>query len=224
MIPIQRLDEPEVLRKNKARWCAAFLERRAKSPEQKPSSSQYAHAQVVSTLEAMSHHKCFYCEQKTKETTCEVDHHVEVAERPDLAFEWTNLYLSCPVCNSRKQPNRSIPIADCLDPCDPAVDPSAHLDFDDELIRARAGSSRGLATIKKYKLDRDDLDLKRARQLKLLLKAIIEIKARMIAEGRKTMTERELELLRSFAQPDFPFSLMFSVYLERYGYLERKGA
>jgi hypothetical protein len=215
VIPVKRLPEPDVLTKNKDRWCTAFLEQRAEDPEKRPRSNQYAHPDVVSTLEAMSHHKCFYCEQSTKQTKREVDHHVEIAEDPSRAFDWTNLYLACWDCNHHKQPNRAIPVTDCVDPCDPGARPSEHLTFDDELIRGR--SPKGLATIQKYKLDRPDLDHRRLRQLHQLGKTIDAIKNNMLADGRKTMNEREKEVLRRFFQPDFPFSLMFTIYLAGMG-------
>jgi uncharacterized protein (TIGR02646 family) len=215
VIPVKRLPEPDVLATNKDRWCAAFLEQRAKDPKKRPESKQYAHPDVVSTLEAMSYHKCFYCEQSTKQTKREVDHHVEVAEDPSRAFEWTNLYLACWDCNHQKQSNRAISVTDCLDPCDPETRPSEHLTFDDELIRGQ--SPKGLATVKKYKLDRPDLDHRRGRQLRQLDKARIAIQESMISDGRKTMNEQEKEVLRRFCQPDFPFSLMFKAHLESIG-------
>lgn len=165
----------------------------------------------------MSHHKCFYCEQSTKESRCKVDHHVEVAEDPTRAFTWANLYLSCWDCNRHKQPHRSIPVTGCLDPCAPEARPSNHLTFENELIRAREGSSEGLATIKKYSLDRPNLDHKRLKQLQLFDRALLAIKDAMIAEGRKDMNDGEKALLRGFRQPDFPFSLMFYIHIERLG-------
>lgn len=214
MIPIKRLPPPDVLSRNEERWRAAFLEERAKAPQKRPSSKQYAHPAIVATLKAMSHHKCFYCEQSTKQARSEVDHYIEVAEDPTRAFTWTNLYLSCFECN-RKQPHRAIPVTDCVDPCATDAEPSAHLTFEDELIRARGGSARGLATIQKYRLNRDDLDHKRLKQLQLFSKALGGVKDAMIAEGRKEMNEDEKALLRRFREPDFPFSLMFQVALEQ---------
>ncbi|WP_433929965.1 HNH endonuclease [Sorangium cellulosum] len=214
MIPIKRLPPPDVLVRNEERWRAAFLEQRAKDPQkQRPSSRRYAHPDIVSALEAMSHHKCFYCEQSTKQARPEVDHYIDVAEDPARAFTWTNLYLSCWECNHHK--HRTIPATDCLDPCAPDAQPSAHLMFDDELIRAREGSAQGLATIKKYRLDRRDLDHKRLKQLQLFNKVLGRIKDDMIAEGRRHMNENEKDLLWSFRSPDFPFSLMFGVVLEQ---------
>lgn len=110
MMALKRLPEPRVLAENKARWSEKYQAERAQSPKKRPSGSQYAHKEVVETLQSMSFHKCFYCEQSTKQTRPEVDHYVEVSERPDLAFEWANLYLSCRECND-KLPFKSIPPA-----------------------------------------------------------------------------------------------------------------
>lgn len=174
MIPIKRLPAPDVLARNEERWRTAFLEQRARAPQKRPSSKQYAHPDIVSTLEAMSHHKCFYCEQSTKQTQRDVDHYIDIAEDPTRAFTWENLYLSCWECNHQKQPHRAIPATCCLD------------------------------------------DHKRLKQLQLFNEALVRIKDAQIADGRKDMTENEKEVLRSFCQPDFPFSLMFKVHLERH--------
>jgi 5-methylcytosine-specific restriction endonuclease McrA len=211
MIPLRRLEEPRVLAESRERWRDKYLEERAKSPKKRPPHAQYAHKDIVATLEAMSFHKCFYCEQSTKQGKPEVDHYIEVAERPDRAFEWSNLYLSCNGCND-KLPNTSIPAADCLDPCDASAPPAEHLTYDEEFIRPRADSTRGRRTIQKYRLDRDDLDHKRVRQLRLFDKTISSIKSAMLVEQRRSMNDNEKELLRRFRQPDQPFSLMFEVY------------
>lgn len=216
MIPLQRLPEPPVLASHRDDWRARFLAARASKPGKRPSSRQYAHADIVATLEAMSAHKCFYCEQSTKENGSEVDHYIEVAEAPERAFEWANLYLACPGCN-HKEPNTSIPCAACLDPCDPGVRPEEHLNFDGDLVRANADSPRGRQTIQKYRLDRRELDLKRCRQLRQFDAARDAIKNKMIADGRHSMGAQELEVLRSFAQTERPFSLMFRIYFARVG-------
>lgn len=215
MIPIRRLPAPEVLTEKNAEWTADFLAKRAGEAGLRPNKRRYAHRDVFDVLAAMSHYKCFYCEQSIKPpANAEVDHHVEVAERPDLAFAWENLYLACSDCNRRKLTNKQIPTTACVDPCDPAVNPLDHLSFNDELVVTRDGSSRGAETIRKYRLDRPDLDGLRAKELKWLHKAALAIDARMIADGRKVRQPAEDELLRSFAQSDHPFSHMLRVALE----------
>lgn len=73
----------------------------------------YGHDLVRAALEELFHHKCAYCESKvTASSDWPVEHFRpkgRVAERPDhpgyywLAYEWTNLYLSCTLCNERRR-------------------------------------------------------------------------------------------------------------------------
>lgn len=216
MISLRRLAEPEILQTKKADWDRAFASRRAQNPQAKAWNSQYAHDEIKRRLEAMSCHKCFYCEQGVKANS-QVDHYIEVAERPDLAHEWTNLYLSCPDCNSGKLKNTVIPAKNCIDPCDSSVNPEEHLAFSKEFIKPHNKSSLGDQTIRKYGLDRPELDAERVRRLLCFVETQNEILRGMNSEGRKTMSDEELGLLRSFAQPDAPFSLMFRCYLQRDG-------
>lgn len=102
----------------------------------------------------------------------------------------------------------------CINPCDSTVRPSDHLTFDGEFIRARDNSVLGVATIKKYHLDRDELDHKRLKQLQVFDRTLIDILEKRISDGGRPLSDGELELLRRFRQPDHPFSLMFSVTLE----------
>lgn len=72
----------------------------------------YAHAEVQRALEKLFHDKCAYCEGKPVATAdWDVEHFRpkgKVAERDGhpgyywLAYEWTNLYLSCQHCNQKR--------------------------------------------------------------------------------------------------------------------------
>lgn len=210
MIPIARLREPRILAEKKATWAAAFTA----SGKRRPDSNKYAHPEVVQTLRSMSHDKCFYCE--TRESRLTVDHYVEVSERADLAFEWANLYLACDGCQ-KKEPNTSVPVAGCLDPCAADVVPADHLSFADE--RAKPRSPRGEQTVRKYRLNREARLLERCRQLRLWGQVLDRIREMQIADGRSSMTTGELAELRRFADADEPFSLMFSCLLKERGLL-----
>ncbi len=217
MIRIKRLPEPEILSKNKGKWLDKYLKRKQSAPGARPSSRQYGHPDIRNVLKAMSFGKCFYCECKLgeKEGDEEVDHYVEVGENPKLAFEWENLYLSCYGCNRKKMPNKSIPATDCVDPCDTNEDPALHLTFEDEFIRAKGHSPKGMNTIQKYGLDRTALNYRRVKQLQQFEKLLRRLRERQIQEGRKKLKETEKELLERFKAPDHGFSLMFSVYLSQ---------
>lgn len=216
MVPLVRGPTPRPLAEHGDRWTETYVAERAANPSKRPHPERYGHSEVRVELRRMSLGKCFYCERKLTEGEQEVDHHIEVAERPDLAFAWENLYLSCEACN-RKAPNTQIPVASCVDPCAPSASPKEHLTFHRECIQPRANSSHGRKTIEKYRLHRDELDLARARALNEFHEAFEAVLLRMNASGRKDPSVEERELLRDFADPARPFSLMMATYLKRLG-------
>ncbi len=212
MIALQRLVEPAVLTENGEKWLERFLELRKNSPGQRPDSRQYGHREIRNTLRAMSFGKCFYCERKLSESEDEIDHYIEVAESPEQAFLWENLCLSCRDCNRHKTPNARISVSECLNPCDTTADPTEHLTFAEEIIRPRHGSSIGTRTIQKYRLDRDQLNYLRTKQLQQFERFVRGLHIVCMREGRQ-LNQAEKEAIASFGQADHEFSLMFRTYL-----------
>jgi uncharacterized protein (TIGR02646 family) len=217
MVPLVRGPAPAILEEKAAAWTAKYLAERTADPHKKPDPRCYGHPRVRVELRRMSGHKCFYCERILTEREQEVDHHIEVAERPEEAFAWSNLYLSCGSCNRSKAPNKIDPVASCVDPCAPSVAPERHLLFDDERIAPRDDSPSGLRTIRKYHLDRDDLNLARLRALQELSNAVIAVLTKANGEGRKP-SDDERSLIRAYASPTRPFSLMMRTKLRRLGW------
>jgi uncharacterized protein (TIGR02646 family) len=213
VIPITRLPEPAKLSENKEKWLTAYLKKRQSRPNSRPSSDQYGHPEIRNVLRAMSFDKCFYCERKLALSEDEVDHYIGVTEDPTLAFDWYNLYLSCPTCNRRKLSNTTIPVSDCLDPCDPSENPAEHLTFDDEFIVSKDGSPKGSATIQKYRLSRPELDRLRDKQLRRFYETLSKLQKRQVDDGGRPLTQSEKAVLASFKEPQHAFSLMFSVHL-----------
>jgi 5-methylcytosine-specific restriction endonuclease McrA len=213
---LKRLPAPQILTDKKEEWTHRFLQ----SNKPRPDSSKYAHDEIRSTLNAMSFHKCFYCERKLKGIPQEVDHYVEVAEAREKAFEWENLCLACSDCN-KKLPNRSIPNQATLDPfvyTDEEI--MEHITFEDEIIMINQASAVGAQTIRKYKLDSETLDLLRGKYLKEFHKELIKILESRIREKRSHLNAQEKSALRRFAQIDHPFSLMFKILLAKYPQIE----
>lgn len=209
---IKRFEKPEILQKKEKEWTEAFLA----SDKTRPDNSKYAHKDIVKILKSMSFHKCFYCETSIKGTYKEIDHYIEVAERKDLAYNWENLYLACSNCND-KIPNKSISVTDTLNPClhtDTEIE--ACLSFENETIRAINNTQLGLKTIQKFHLDTESLDALRSKQLHYFKDILIEIKENQIKENRKKLTDKEIESLKTFAQEDSSFSLMFKILLRKY--------
>ena len=217
MVPLVRGPIPAVLQEKAATWTAKYLAERQTDPSKRPDHRCYGHEQVRHELRSMSCHKCFYCERGLTVREQEVDHHVEVAERPQDSFSWENLYLSCKPCNQDKKPNTTHPVTSCLDPCAPGVAPDEHLIFIGESIVARDDSPTGQSTIRKYNLDRGDLNSARLKALQELSLAVIAVYKRAHDEGRKVSAD-ERSLIRAFTSSTRPFSLMMRAQLQQLGW------
>lgn len=150
-------------------------------------SDIYGHVSVKEALIAAQHGKCCFCEAKiTHISYGDVEHFRPKAgyrQRPHdplgrpgyywLAYDWSNLYLCCQLCNQRFKKN-TFPLVDAglrcrnhrtdlsveeplfLDPGG-AVNPEDHIEFLAEQPRARKGSLRGRMTIQALGLRREPL-------------------------------------------------------------------
>jgi hypothetical protein len=209
---LERLPKPDKLIQKENEWTETFIE----SGKLRPDNSKYGHKDILADLNAISYWKCFYSEQKLKGIPKEIDHHIEVSERKDLAYDWDNLYLSSTICNN-KLPNKTISVNDVLNPftnSDEEIE--AHLTFEDGCITAKDGSKLGFDTIKKYRLNSELLDSLRDKQLIQFYKVLNVISHNQIKENRQTINEDEKDALRRFAQPDHSFSLMFRLLLKKH--------
>ena len=219
MIHIDRLPCPGILANTQEEWQQKYEEKLKESPKARPDSSKYAHKDIRKQLWAMSHGKCFYCESPLVDTPKEVDHFIEVAADSSMAYEWRNLYLACQNCND-KLPHGAIPVSEVLDPCrDSDKEIRSNITYEDEVIRAIPGSPKGMKTIEKYRLNTELLDSKRAKWLNKIAKAIIDIQADQIKEGRTCCNEEEARRLQLFMQPDSPYSLMSTIYIGKIKFL-----
>lgn len=213
MIHLIRLSIPEILDRKKAEWTLKLLEARKTHPKTRPDHNKYGHQEIKNKLFAISSHKCFYSEEMLKGVYREIDHHIEVDEKPELAYEWDNLYLASSNSND-KLPNKDINTTEVLDPfrnTDKEIE--ANLYFEDECILS--DSEIGKKTIKKYRLDSEGLDLKRSKLLHKFKNLLLEIKDNIIKEGRNHYNEEEKLKLKKFADSNSPFSLMFKLILKK---------
>ena len=158
----------------------------------------YNDARVRERLRADQHDKCCYCESYFSSTGYgDVEHfrpkggyQQEAADdlhKPGyywLAYEWSNLYFACQLCNQRYKGNL-FPLADPARRAvahtnalateqpllpDPATEnPAAHLAFVQDA--AQALDARGAACIQVFGLDRPELIKRRLDKLKALKQA-----------------------------------------------------
>ncbi|MDE5882991.1 MAG: HNH endonuclease [Muribaculaceae bacterium] len=212
---IDRLNIPEVLNRNHAKWQADFNAKKAANPQARPDSSKYAHKDIRKQLMSMSHNKCFYCEGMLLDRPKEVDHYVEVAVDHSKAFDWNNLYMACLNCND-KVPHNTIPVSAALNPIlDSDADIKTHISFDKEIIFPMPGSLKGKQTITKFRLDTDLLNAQRRDWIIKIDGIIIDILKKMVAEGRQSFSDEELSVINRFMDSASPFSLMSEVYIKR---------
>lgn len=203
MIRIRKPAEPpEVLRTKGAKaqrsLCTAYS-RASRSYENGKRSFEfdpdlYAHESVKQSLRKAQHDKCAFCESKFAHISYgDVEHFRpkagwrqeddEPLTRPGyywLAYEWSNLFLSCTLCNQQFKKNL-FPLQTPMrrarshqdevtkeDPLllDPSVDdPETFISFREEVPYAVRGNARGEATIHLLGLRREALAERRRERL-----------------------------------------------------------
>ena len=153
-------------------------------------SGIYGAKSVKDALQKAQHGKCAFCESKiTHITYGDVEHFRPKAgyrQRPRdplvrpgyywLAYEWSNLFFCCTLCNQRFKRNhfpledatrRAVSHHDDIETEQPLLihpevdDPASFLEFEEEYIRAIDGHPRGEATIEILGLNRAEIVEKR---------------------------------------------------------------
>jgi len=145
-------------------------------------SKVYAHKTVKAALRKTQHDKCCFCESKVTHISYgDVEHFrpkagvrqksSDVLERPGyywLAYEWSNLFFSCQLCNQRFKGNL-FPLRNPAGRAkshddnvaaekpifiDPSEDVGKYISFREEVIVAVDNNARGKTTIEALGLDR----------------------------------------------------------------------
>jgi len=115
---LENLDEPDLLRDNKAEWQRQFVA----DPTNKTKKYRYRDITIKEQAKKETHGKCAYCESKIGHNTPgDIEHKIPSSVKQDLHFEWTNLTIACTECNRRKNAyfSEEKPF---LDPYDDEVD------------------------------------------------------------------------------------------------------
>jgi uncharacterized protein (TIGR02646 family) len=182
-------------------------------------SDIYGADAVKTALIEAQHRKCCFCESKIKHVTYgDVEHYRPKAayrQAPDepeqppgyywLAYEWTNLFLSCPLCNRRHKRNlfplrnpdaRATSHRDDVDEEEPLFlhpgrsAPEAHIGFRKATAFARNGSKRGGRTIAALQLNRDALHEMRRDYYETAFKELKGL-LRFLESGNLTVSEEQ---------------------------------
>ena len=187
----------------------------------------YGAVEVKEALRAAQHDKCCFCEAKLGHAQFgDVEHFRPKASARQraggppstgyywLAYTWTNLYLSCELCN-RRHKGELFPLVNgeqrvsshhrsadlereqplFIDPgCE---DPTELIEFRREYAAPVQGNARGLATREALQLNRDRLAEHRRERLALLRLSVMVL-ARAIHRKLPDDGERELMMALSF--------------------------
>lgn len=212
---LSRLEKPNILQKKDIIWTQEF----ENSEKTRPDNSKYGHIEIRNELHRISFKIFFYSEVKfASETEGQVDHYYEVTNKK-LAVDWDNFFLAHKDCNQGKPSNKVIPNTETLNPfLDNDSEIENHLTFEDEFITSKNNSSKGLNTIKKYRLDKDIFCILRSKELSKFRNLLVQILQNINLNNRK-INEIEKNALNVFCQPDFPFSLMFRIHLKKHNLL-----
>lgn len=191
MIPLSRPAKPSVLARNEAKW-RNRLASAATDEQEKKALARYNQPEVREALWEMCNGKCAYCERQLDDSDAHIEHYRPKAnpQYRHLAFEWTNLLLSCSTCNSSRYKGDKFPEATDGGPIiDPSgEDPGAHLQFVFDPAAGTASvygsTTRGNTTVQVLGLNRQKLRRKRTQWVTYL--ALIREKAR---EGDATAAQ-----------------------------------
>lgn len=159
MIKLKKGPEPKILIDNAEKWTEEY--RKCLDNNEKPSSTianRYNRSEIKSALEEETHGKCAYCESYIKDISYgDVEHILPKNKdaRPDLYVTWSNLTLSCEICNRSGKGtyyNTKIPLIN------PYVDnPEDHFVEMKAFIKEIPGDQRAKTTIEILKLNRAGL-------------------------------------------------------------------
>lgn len=168
------------------------------------SNDIYGHKSVKDALILAQHKKCCFCErliggdgdvEHFRPKSAYKQKKGDKLKRPGyywLAYDWSNLYLSCSACNQRQKGNL-FPLIDPQARADSHIDdinvenplfinpgtdePSQHIDFRGEVLYPINGSIKGKPSIENLNLNRSILNEARLRHLQVLKKLhqIIEL-------------------------------------------------
>jgi uncharacterized protein (TIGR02646 family) len=151
MIFVLRTAEPDVLQRLAAQWLADLeaaiteltrveADPNASEADKKKAKKQiakaqnrYRHSEVKTSLDAMFHGKCAYCESKiTTVTYGQIEHFYPKGQYVERTFRWDNLLLSCDLCNNVHHKGTKFPLdADgrplLINPTN--ITPEVHLQF-----------------------------------------------------------------------------------------------
>lgn len=156
MIKLDKLQEPDVLRLNKAQWTQEYkTAKHSGAANIDELKNRYRHPEIKQQIVRETHEKCAYCESKIRHTyPGDIEHIKPKSDFEDDIFEYENLTLACGECNRRKNDNYDEDIG-IMNPYE--VEPEEHLLAYGPLIFPRPGDDTGKLAYELFDLNRTEL-------------------------------------------------------------------
>jgi uncharacterized protein (TIGR02646 family) len=245
MIRIHKPDPPPFLRRRGPDATRALLDAYDASPAAFLSDEWidhgiYSEESVKRALRAAQHDKCAFCESKFSHTGYGDVEHLRPKSgfkqksgdklgRPGyywLAYEWSNLFFSCQLCNQRFKRNlfplrdpakRAMSHRAALHEEEPLLvdpgleDPTEFISFRRERAVARRNNAKGRATINAVGLNREELReqrLQRLRQLELFVESLTRLKKCITSRADAARVERIGALVKTWVQDQAEYAAM----------------
>lgn len=173
MIKLMKGPQPASLCANAITWRDELLGHyRAGTAVPDGLESSYNQADVKSALKTEAHGKCMYCESHIGHVTyAHIEHYRPKGRNffPELTFDWQNLGLACPVCNTNKG-TKFDSSAPFINPY--SDDPSTHFRAEGPFVHPIPGDTRAEITELELDLNRAELVERRQERLKNLRRLI----------------------------------------------------
>jgi len=208
MIKLHKLPEPDLLKNNKAEWTARYNNYINKGqPIPDSLKYKYREPQIKQRILEETHEKCAYCESKvTHVYPGDIEHIAPRSKKHELAFEWSNLTLSCLECNRKKSDyyDQDLPL---INPYND--EPADHFFFAGPMIFHKSGSERGRLTRTRLAFNRPALIQRRQERLENVVN--LRDLWGMCDDG--SAKEALFNELKSEAQEDKEYSYMVHMFL-----------
>lgn len=156
MIRLTKQQKPSILEKNAKAWTnevMTYVNNGQKVPE--AIQNRYNHPEIKSSLTKETSGKCMYCESYIGSVAfSHIEHFRPKALYPEKTFEWENLGLGCPKCNTYKSDvfNEALPYVNPY-----FENPDNCFVFLGTMIKQKPGSARGENMINQLQLNRSEL-------------------------------------------------------------------
>lgn len=215
MISLKKIEIPNILQKREGEWTENLMSYLKNNNQKAPTNliKHYRHPDIKKVLLEETHGKCAYCESKiTHIDYADIEHILPKSKFPELTFSWRNLTISCRKCNLNKSDyyDKEMTI---LNPY--SDKPERDIFFLGPFPFANPKNDRAYLSIKKLKLDRDELVERRMEYINHVIYPLLQLYERTEHDALKQEIMKDISSLKD---PCSEYSSMSTQILEKYNF------